>query len=164
LGRERIASVAGLMLLVSGFASSRSAQPSSVLSESLCTHVRDERFVGVASIAGLPPAVQDGLKRLFGSPTLQLAEPGAEFQATDVIVKPNLPIRRLIVAGCSADHCLVYYERGGIAHTRYVVLFQLMKTGTRFEWGGSAPDGLADPDEVKAAVLAGAVKGQTRYW
>lgn len=164
MGRKRIASVAGLMLLVSAFASSQSAQPSSELSESLRTHVRDERFVGVTSVAGLPPAVQDGLKRLFGSPTLRLAEPGAEFQTTDVIVKPNLPVRRLIVAGCSADHCLVHYERGGIAHTRYVVLFQLTETGTRFEWGGSAPDGLSGTDEVKAAVLAGAVKGQIKYW
>jgi hypothetical protein len=67
---------------------------------------------------------------------LELAEPGAEFQVTDVIVKPNLPIRRLILSRCSSDHCVVYYERGGIAHTFSVVLFRIDKGGAaQFEWG-----------------------------
>src|SRR6185436_1161898 len=88
------------------------AAPPVPLSEALRAHVKDDRFGIVTSIRGLPLGVRDGLQTLFGSKTLDIAEPGAEFQVTDVIVDPKLPIRRLVAAGCSTDHCLVYYERG----------------------------------------------------
>ena len=63
---------------------------------------KDERFEIVTSIRGLPLGVRDGLQTLFGSQALDIAEPGAEFQVTDVIVNPKLPIRRLVAAGCSS--------------------------------------------------------------
>ena len=63
----------------------------------------------------------------------RLAEPGTEFH-TDADALPQLPIRRLVAAGCSIDHCLVNYERGGSAHTWPVVLFHWTPAATRFEW------------------------------
>ena len=136
---------------------------SGALSGALRAHVQGERFEIVTSIRGLPLGVRDGLQKLFGTPSLDIAEPGAQFQATDVIVRPNLPIRRLVASGCSIDHCLVYYERGGIAHTWQVVLFHWTPAATRFEWGGSAPGGMATIDEVRKAVLAGTTKGPARF-
>jgi hypothetical protein len=62
------------------------------------------------------------------------------------------------------DHCLVYYERGGIAHTWHVALFHWTPGETRFEWGGTAPRGLATVDDVRNAVLSGAVKGPATVW
>jgi hypothetical protein len=126
--------------------------------------VKDERFGVVTSIRGLPLGVRDALQTLFGSQTLAIAEPGAPFQVTDVIVDAKLPIRRLVVAGCSTDHCLVYYERGGIAHTWQAALFHWTPAVTRFEWGGAAPGGLASIDEVRSAMLSGAIKGPNKFW
>jgi hypothetical protein len=126
--------------------------------------VKDGRFGIVTSIRGLPLGVRDGLQALFKSPTLDIAEPGAEFQVTDVIVNPNLPIRRLVAAGCTIDLCLVYYERGGIAHTWHVALFHWTPAETRFEWGGAAPGGLTTTDAVRNAILSGAIKGPARFW
>lgn len=137
---------------------------SGVLSAALRAHVKDERFQVVTSVRGLPLGVRDGLQTLFGSQTLEIAEPGARFQVTDDIVTPRLPIRRLIAAGCSADHCLVYYERGGIAHVWQAALFHWTPAATRFEGGGTAPRDLASIDDVRSALLSGAVKGPTRYW
>ena len=119
-----------------------------VLPEPLRAHVKDERFSIVTSIRGLPLGVREGLQTLFGSKTLDIAEPGAEFQVTDVIVKPNLPIRRLVAAGCSTDHCLVYYERGGIAH---VAGGAVSLDGGRdaVPGGGIAPRDLASIDAVR---------------
>jgi hypothetical protein len=139
------------------------AAPLAELSGALRAHVKDERFGIVTSVRGLPLGVRDGLQTLFGSQGLDIAEPGAEFQATDVIVNPRLPIRRLVAAGCSIDHCLVYYERGGIAHTWQVALFHWTPAATRFEWGGAAPGGLATIDDVRNAVLSGAIKGSARF-
>ena len=138
------------------------------LSAELQAHLRDGRFGIVTSIRGLPLGVREALQTMFGSRTLDIAEPGAEFQRTDVIVSPNLPIRRLVAAGCSTGYyCLVYYERGGFAHTWHVALFHWTPDATRFEWGGSAPGGMATIDEVRKAILSGAITiagGQARFW
>jgi hypothetical protein len=134
------------------------------LPEALQAHVKNERLERVTSIRGLPLGVRDGLQTLFGSQTLDIAEPGAEFQVTDVVGDPKLPIRRLVAAGCSTDHCLVYYERGGIAHTWHVALFHWTPEATRFEWGGTAPGGLATIDDVRNAVLSGAIKSPNKLW
>ena len=134
------------------------------LSAELRAHVRNEQFGIVTSIRGLPLGVREALQTLFGSRTLDIAEPGAEFQRTDVIVVPNLPLRRLAAAGCSTDHCLVYYERGGFVHTWHVALFHWRPAATRFEWGGAAPAGLKTVDEIRNAMLSGAIKGdQARF-
>ena len=139
-------------------------RPRSHCPAALRAHVNDERFGIVTSIRGLPLGVRDELQTLFGSQTLDIAEPGAAFQVTDVIVNPKLSIRRLVAAGCSTDHCLVYYERGGIAHTWHVALFHWTPAETRFEWGGTAPGGLTTIDEVRNAMMSGAIKGPARYW
>ena len=140
------------------------ATPPATLSASLRAHVKDDRFGIVTAVRGLPLGVRDELQTLFGSKTLEIAEPGTPFQVTDVIVTPRLPIRRLVAAGCSTDHCLVYYERGGIAHTWQVALFHWTPAATRFEWGGSAPGGLATIDDVRNAILSGAIKSPNRFW
>jgi hypothetical protein len=161
--RTRLLCAIGVSLWSAVVAGSQAAAPV-VLSEALRAHLKDERFGIVTSIRGLPLGVRDGLQALFGSRTLDIAEPGAEFQVTDVIVKPNLPVRRLVVAGCSTDHCFVYYERGGIAHTWQVALFHWTPAATRFEFGGIAPRGLASIDDVRNAMLSGAIKGPNKYW
>ena len=85
-------------------------------------------------------------------------------QVTDVIVNPDLPTRRLVAAGCSIEYCLVYYERGGKGHTWLVALFHWTPEATRFEWGGIGPGGLATIDDVRKAVLTGAIKGPAAGW
>jgi hypothetical protein len=126
--------------------------------------MKDERFQIVTSIRGLPLGVREELQTLFGSSTLDIAEPGAEFRVTDAIVNPTLPIRRLVAAGCSTDHCLVYYERVGIAHTWQATLFHWTPATTRFEGGGIAPPGLASIDDVRSAMLSGAIKSPAQSW
>jgi len=137
--------------------------PDAGIPAALRAHVQNERFGIVTSIRGLPLGVRDAMQTLFGG-RLDIAEPGARFQAGDVIVTPNLPIRRLVAAGCSVDHCLVYYERGGIAHTWHVALFHWTPADTRFEWGGIAPRGLATLDDVRHAVLSGGIRAPAGVW
>lgn len=134
------------------------------LSAALRDHVKNDRFGIVTSIRGLPLGVRDELQVLFGSQTLDIAEPGGEFQATNVAVNPQASIRRLVAAGCSLEYCLVYYERGGSAHTWHAALFHWTPDATRFEWGGGAPGGLATIDDVRNAVLSGSVKGPATFW
>jgi hypothetical protein len=145
-------------------AASQIAAPAA-LTGTLRAHVKNDRFEVVTSIRGLPLGVRDGLQTLFGSQTLDIAEPGAEFQATEVVGHSTLPLRRLVAAGCSPDHhCLIYYERGGGTRTWRVALFHWTPAATRFEWGGNARGGLATIDDARKDVLAGVVKGPAKFW
>jgi hypothetical protein len=133
------------------------------LPEPLRTHVQNERLDAVTSIRGLPLGVRDGLQTLFGSQALDIADPGDEFPVAGSDDSPG-PTRRLTAAGCSIDHCLVYYERGGSAPTWQVALFHWTPAATRFEWGASAPGGMATIDDVRKAVLSGTINRPNRTW
>ena len=138
--------------------------PASGLSAKLRARLQTERFGIVTSIRGLPIGVRDGLQKLFGSESLDIAEPGAAFRAKDAVADAKLPSRRLVAAGCSYDYCLVYYERGGAARTWRVALFHWTPDATRFEWGGIAPGALKTIDDVRRAVLSGAIKTPGGSW
>ena len=138
--------------------------PGVALPEALRAHLRDERLSIVTSVRGLPLGVRSELQRLWGSQTLDIAEPGAEFQGTAAITNPALPTRRLVAAGCSNDHCLVYYERGGKALTWLAALFHWTPDETRLELGGTAPGGLKTFDDVRKAVLSQAIKNPDNLW
>ncbi|MEP7119005.1 MAG: hypothetical protein ABI880_15560 [Acidobacteriota bacterium] len=115
--------------------------------DALRAHVKAEQFGIVTSIRGLPLGVRTELQTLFRSQTLDIAEPGGEFQVAGVNGDLRLPTRRLVAAGCSTDfHCLVYYERGGTDRRWVVALFHWTLAATRFEWGGTAPAALKTID------------------
>ena len=122
------------------------------LPQALRSHVKEERFQIVTSIRGLPLGVRDGMQELFGG-SLDIVEPGAPMK-----------VRRLAAAGCSMDHCLVYYERAGTAASWRVALFRWTPAATKFEFGGTAPAGLKSIDEVRAAVLSGVIDGPVSAW
>jgi len=151
--------------LWSAVVAANQAAPAVILPEALRAHLKAERFAIVTSIRGLPLGVRDELQKLWGSQTLDIADPGAEFQLTDVNVNPTLPTRRLVAAGCATDHhCLAYYERGGKSRTWLVAMFLWTPAATRFEGGGIAPGGLKTIDDVRNALLSGAIKSANRNW
>jgi hypothetical protein len=144
-------------------AAASQTNPPATLPEALRGHLKAERFDIVTSIRGLPLGVRDELETLFGSSTLDIAEPGAAFQGTDAADK-NLPTRRLIAAGCSNDHCLVYYERAGKPRSWLAALFHWTPAATELEWAGNARGGMTTIDEVRTAVLSGVIKGPVKVW
>jgi hypothetical protein len=160
--RTQLFSAIGVSLLSVVMGASQAA-PASALSGKLRARLQNERFGLVTSVRGLPLGVRDELQKLFDSKTLDIAEPGAAFRIKDV-GDSKLPTRRMVAAGCSYDYCLVYYERGGSVHTWHVALFHWAPDATRFEWGGTAPGGLKTIDDVRRAILSGAIKGPSRSW
>jgi len=78
----------------------------------------------------------------------KLAEPDGKWNATDSIINPSLPGKRLIWAAIGGDYYVVHYERGGIAHTFHVSVAKFTKndTDTKLVWqpvGGPFKDYLA---------------------
>lgn len=136
------------------------------LSPALQAHLQAERFQIITSMRGLPLGVREKLQQMWGTTTLDIAEPGGDFQRMQALVGTPLPLRRLVAAGCAADnHCLVYYERGGASVSQRVTLFKWSPATTTFEWGGTAPPGLRSIEAVRAAIAAGKIPGgQTAPW
>ena len=137
--------------------------PPTVLRPALHDHVKAERLDVVTSIRGLPLGVRDELQRLFGGP-LDIAEPGAKIRTADPAGDRTLPLRRLVVAGCSMDHCLVYYERGGPEPAWLLALFHWTPSATAREAGGIAPPGLKTVEDIRRALLSGAVQRGNTSW
>lgn len=156
--------MAGCVAALEMLAMAAAQAPGGVVSPLLRAHLAAERLQIVTSVRGLPLGVREELQRMFGATATAMADPGEPFQATADADDPSLPIRRLSVAGCSQDHCLVYYERGGRTRSWHAVLFHWTPARTRVEAGGVAPAGLRTVDDVRKALLSGAVTQAVRPW
>jgi hypothetical protein len=82
------------------------------------------RFHELRSTTSLPSAI---LALCDGGGDGKLADPGQKWNATDAIIDPTLPGKRLIWAAAGGDFYVVHYERGGIAHTFHVLVAKLAK-------------------------------------
>lgn len=157
-------SIAPLILLLLAQRDTPGSPPA--LSPAVRAHLRAETLAPIAHVSDLPPRVREALAALFKSPTLAMADPGAEFQAGDAISNPNLPGRRLVLAGCSKEHCLLQYERGGYAHTYHVVLIAVSEKESTVLGGGSTKAAAHDLAELKSLVIQGGAttKASDAYW
>ena len=150
----------GVSLCAAVVANGQSAD-SARLSKELQAHVNSERFQAVTSVRGLPLGVRDAMRALWSTAVLDIVDPDGS-QPSDN--GPNQSNRRLVAAGCSSDHCLISYELGGRTRSWRVVLFHWTPSGTRFEWGGTAPRRLGTLEEVLSAPLSGTIEGPTTSW
>ena len=148
---------------VAAYAGGQSTGTGSLPAE-LRAHIKDEKFGIVTAVRGLPLGVRNSLQALFGNAALDIADSGAEFQGSGGKADRSLPTRRLTTAGCSADHCLVYYEIAGGSPGWRVAVFRWTPEATRFEWGATAPQGLTSIEAVRKFVLSGTANGETRRW
>ena len=82
------------------------------------------RFHEVHSTSDLPTPIV----ALCAGDNLKMADPGQKWNATDAIIDPSLPGKRLIWAAVDGGHYVVHYERGGIAHTFHVLVANLAKS------------------------------------
>jgi hypothetical protein len=88
------------------------------------------------SVASFPGPLKQAFTGVTRQSSFELADPGQPYQATDVVTGPHVPFRRLILAGGCGDMFFVHYERGGIAHTNYIVLFRANAKGELVFVGG----------------------------
>jgi len=79
------------------------------------------RFHEVHSTKDLP----DAIIALCVDDKGRLADPGQNWNATDAVIDPTLPGKRLIWAAVGADYYVVHYERGGIAHSFQILVAKL---------------------------------------
>lgn len=109
----------------------------------------------VDALAALPAPVRSGTFALPNggkSPGWKLAAPSAAWNATDAIVDPTLPGRRMIFAACDAALCLLHYERGGVAHMFYVMALQRDGDTWKSIWLASGHPAIGNLQALKALL------------
>jgi hypothetical protein len=84
-------------------------------------HLHHAGGIDLNSIGKLPPSIKDWIASNIGP----MADRGAPFNATDVIADKKLPTARFLRAGRVNDYWFIWYERGGIAFTKHIVLLHL---------------------------------------
>jgi hypothetical protein len=126
--------------------------------------VFDGEFSIVRSTNDLPRSVKRAFEIITEVEPFALANPGTEYQATDVIENPGLPTRRLLFAGVSGSKWFVHYEHGGLGHHCAVVVFEIEhRDRMHFLWGGHSFRGADDIEELRRMVSAGEFR-DSEYW
>lgn len=115
-------------------------------------------FVEVRDAAAFPSSCKRGFARLARTHDFELANPGQPYQQTDVLGPgPWRPHRRLLLGGVSGDRCIVFYEVGGFAPYRSVVVMDISASGAATPvWSGSGGKDPKDLQELLSQIAAGA--------
>lgn len=108
--------------------------------------------------AEIPLSVRTAFAKTTGQTTFLMAEPGAKWQSTDVLVMPPLPGRRLRASACSKVFCLLFYEIGGIARMNRVAVFRLNPNDAKLVWNALAFHDADDPKSLLFAIQNGKLR------
>jgi len=150
--------VIGFCCLLSGAAAQQ--QPSSFDKE----HFLDGQFKVISKTEDIQANVKQAFSKIIRQPSFAMANPGQKFQVTDVVDR-TLPWRRLAFAGVQDDKWFVHYERGGYAHSYYVVAFKADPHGdAHFLWGCSVADDAKTLEGLRRMVANCQLSNAKVYW
>lgn len=109
----------------------------------------------IKNVEALPNPLAKALTEKNGS-RLVMANPGEDFEATDLISDPSLPRVRLVFGGVWNDQAFVHYEQGGRGHVFVIALFKLVSGNeARPFWRGYCDSSAQDVSELRANVTNG---------
>src|SRR2546423_1262662 len=117
---RRIGSLVLSIICCLPFGAAAQQKPSSVEKE----HLLDGQFKVMSKTEDILADVKQAFSKITRQPSFAMANPAQKFQVTDFVVDSTLPWRRLVFAGAQNDKWFVHYERGGRAHSYYVVAFK----------------------------------------
>jgi hypothetical protein len=123
--------------------------PSEKMAESTARRFLEGSFTLINDVRNLPPPVLRGFTEVGGS-RLVIANPGENFQVTDVIYDSSLPRKRLIFAGVSGEKCFVYYEQGGLGHSYILHLFHVNSNSMKPVAQGYCSGRAANLDQLRS--------------
>jgi len=139
--------------------------PFRTLSLSQRAHILDGQLTIQKDVNQLPASLKLQFARLAGEKDFKMANPGEEYQSTDVIMRPGLPRRRLLFAGISNDKIFILYEEGGYSHSYHVAVFHLdPKRNVTFLWMGTGTRGATSLKQLRMMVTAGDFADDRAYY
>ena len=136
------------------------------MSPAVKEHILDAAFTDVTKTESMPTTVKQAFAKITGEPPFALANPGQNYQVSDVDPDRTLPLRRLVFAGVAGNEWFVHYEKGGIGHSYSIVVFKVnSQSGFEFVWGGVGFHGAKNLDQLRKMVAAGQFSDEIKnYW
>ncbi len=112
----------------------------------------------------LPDQIKNAFATITHESPFALADPGARFNASDLI-QHGLPTRRLLLAGHCEDRWFIEYEHGGIGKTIALMVFrENSDRSVSFVWGRQLKDVANDIAQLRAALANGAYLNAPYSW
>lgn len=128
-------------------------------------HLLDGQFKVVSKTEGIPANVKQAFSKVTRQTSFVMANPGQAFQVTDEGSYRKLPWRRLVFAGVEGGDWFLHYERGGLAHSYYVVALKEDSHGdARFVWGCGVRESAETLDQLRTMVATCQLAGPEGYW
>ncbi len=153
-----------LLTILLGGASSPVSSAVKNLPEDVRASLKDASGFQIrASVFAIPGSVRMSFAKARGEQLFAMAEPGAEWQATDVVRKPGLPRRRLETVALSQSFCILFYELGGRGHSYHVAVFRLSVDGAKLVWRAVRDRAITDPTALLMGIERGTVDDDPRY-
>lgn len=125
------------------------------LSSSEKSQLLSSEFEPIKNTGELPKSVAEHYNLLKDKNVM--AEPGQNWSA-GCTGPADVPRERLIFAGKTKDRCLVFFERGGIAHFFLIQLFDLSGDQAKLLWGAYVRPQIKTIDDLKKALKAGTIE------
>lgn len=116
---------------------------------------RPENFQVQATVFAIPAPVRAAFARDAGQESFAMAEPGADWQETDVVLKDGLPFYRLGKVALAGSICILFYERGGIGWSYHTDVFQITPVGATLVWNAYSFQTITGPSDLLAAIDSG---------
>jgi hypothetical protein len=127
--------------------------PPEGMSQSAVENFLEGNFAIITNVRGLPTPVLRAFTENTGS-RLLIANPGEQFEATDVISDSSLPRMRLIFAGVLNDKNFVHYEQGGYSHMFIIALFNMPSAdGIKPFWRGYCDGPAHNIAELRSKIV-----------
>ena len=121
------------------------------------------QFTIVTKTQDVPEPVRVLLAALTKTDGPVFAEPGAKYQATDVIADPGLPRRRLIFGGNGKGTYFVSYEMGGRGHSYHVAVFEFVPGRISLVWRAVLEKRFDNLTDLRGAIRKGQYKDEAAY-
>lgn len=126
-------------------------------------HLFDGACRSVNSTDALPITIQNAFASITQDKPFALANPGARFNATDVI-EPGLPRRRMVFAGACENRWFIEYEKGGIGLSVQVMVLRVeQNSDVHFVWGGWSFRSVASFAALQTAIVSDAFEDADRF-
>jgi hypothetical protein len=116
----------------------------------------EDDFQIIKDVCALPHAVLQSFTEQGGT-RLLMANPGEDYNATDVVLDSSLPWMRLVFAGVYRDRCFVYYEEGGIVVSHNLALYKLRPEGGVEKVSRASCGRAANLAELRSLVAQGVI-------
>jgi hypothetical protein len=123
---------------------------------------RSDEFWLFVSVAAIPGEVRAAFAAATGEP-FAMAEPGFEWQATDVADNEVLPRRRLETVALSKSHCFLFYELGGRGRSRHVSVFRLDEDRAELVWRAMRYGYVRRPADILRGIEGGMLDDDPKF-